>query len=82
MCARYSVNVSNIGNVYTGESKQVAQKIYNEYVSLSKYSAGRAENESVTMFCRDELVAEYCPNIVICSICGEVEDMDGDCYCS
>lgn len=81
MCARYSVNVGNVGNVYTGESKQVAQKVYNEYVALSKLGIGRVGNETIAMFCRDELIAEYAPDCVVCSLCGEVEDMDGECYC-
>ncbi len=43
---KYEIVVSNIGTVYQGNSKKEAEKIYNEYIKLSKGNYGRACGEN------------------------------------
>ena len=66
MLTTYAVHCGNIGNVYTGHSRENALAVYNEYVSQSKANYGRAAGESITMLEDGEPCAEYngtCPHI-------------------
>jgi len=55
----YQVIVSNIGTVYWGTNGFEAIREYNQYVRLSKSGAGRASDESVTLFMDDEIYREH-----------------------
>lgn len=46
---KYTVMVSNIGCVHSGDDKSKADKEYEDYVKLSRSSVGRLRGEEVTM---------------------------------
>jgi hypothetical protein len=48
--ATYSVQVGNVGNVYSGRNLMTAQTVFAEYVEQSVTNYGRAAGESVTLF--------------------------------
>ena len=56
---RYEVIVGNIGTVYDGGSRRLADKNYAEYVQQSKSDYGRAAGESVTLMKDDDIAKEY-----------------------
>ena len=62
----YSVTVGNIGQTYLGNSEEIAQKVFTDYVQQSLGNCGRVAGESVTMWQDGEPIAEHsghCPHI-------------------
>ena len=59
----YSVIVSNIGTVYDGNSEREAHKTFAFYKSESKFDAGRASGETVTLMRGEETIKEYRPSL-------------------
>jgi hypothetical protein len=55
----YDLVVSNIGLVRSTSVKQAALDLYNEYVSQSKLSTGRAAGENVTLMEDGEPIKEF-----------------------
>lgn len=55
----YEVIVGNVGTVYSGKSKRVADAKFDGYVAASNSGAGRAGDEDVTMMCNDEPCREH-----------------------
>jgi hypothetical protein len=58
---RFSVIVGNIGQAFAGDDYAQACRVYEEYVSQSEYSTGRAAGEDITLFdnVHGEPVLEY-----------------------
>ena len=46
---RYSVVVGNIGTVYCGSNRKVADRIWDDYKKASRCGYGRASGEPVTL---------------------------------
>ena len=57
----YEVIVSNVGTVYGGPSKQMAEKTYYDYIEISRSGRGRAGGEEVSLFVDGEFVDGYVP---------------------
>lgn len=57
--AKYSVCISNVGNVWNGATLESAIREYKECVQLSKNDYGRFGGESVTIFKHDEIIKEF-----------------------
>jgi len=49
----------NIGHVCTGSNKEKANKIFNDYVEMSKKKYGRASQENVVLMRGDEILREF-----------------------
>jgi hypothetical protein len=58
----YHVYLSNIGHVYTGHSREAADKEFVECTREAKQPYGRASGETVTLMKNGELVREFNPN--------------------
>lgn len=58
MVKRYTVFVSNIGQVHDSVYERDAQQVFNAYVVQSRETHGRASGETVTMLCDDQIVCE------------------------
>jgi len=58
---KYSVIVSNIGEVYRGNNRGDANRTYREYVKQSKSIAGRVSGEDVALVghLAPAILAEY-----------------------
>jgi hypothetical protein len=56
---RYEVIVSNVGCVYKGYSMPDADRVYADYVNLSKNNIGRAAGESVTLTEQGEITKDF-----------------------
>lgn len=56
---RYEVIVGNIGSVYYGDDKEVAERKFDAYMAASQSGYGRAGNEPVTMMRDGEIYQEY-----------------------
>lgn len=56
---RYQVCVGNIGVVYSGFNKQLADNGFLAYVELSTCNVGRAGGEPVVMFEDNEIIREF-----------------------
>lgn len=62
------VLVGNIGMVYEGGDIDEANRVFSDYVELSKSEYGRAGGEQVILFCDADdrgymdVEAEYCPD--------------------
>lgn len=56
---RYQVLVGNIGTVYEGNKFFEANKVYNDYVRLSKQKFGRAAGEDVTWLKGEYIYREH-----------------------
>ena len=62
----YSVMVGNVGQVYLGFNRSIAEQTFEEYASDSCNGYGRAAGEGVILFCDDEPIREQvatCPHI-------------------
>ena len=57
----YEVVVGNVGRVYNGTSKREADKVYHDYIEMSRSGYGRAGGEEVTLFVDGELEDSYSP---------------------
>lgn len=55
----YTVNVGNIGQVYSGNSRAEAFKHFAEYVSQSKTNYGRAAGEDVVIMLNGQPLREH-----------------------
>lgn len=55
----YEVLVGNIGTVHKGSSKSVAEKVYKDYVSISKRGIGRAGGEDVSLWKDGEIIRDH-----------------------
>ena len=59
----YEVIVGNVGSVYNGPIKALANGVYNLYITLSKrVDGGSASGEPVALLCDGEIVKEYIPD--------------------
>ena len=58
---QFEVIVGNIGKVYDGPDRLQAEKVYNEYVSISKSGVSRAAHEPVTLMVNGEPEKEHTP---------------------
>ena len=65
---RYQVFVSNIGNVYDGNNRRIANREFSNAVKDSKSGIGRIGGESVTLIAKEEIAKEYVG--VIQEVCG------------
>lgn len=61
----YEVIVSNIGTVYSGDDKAVADAKFNSYVVASRKPTeyGRATGETVSLMVDGELLCEACGSL-------------------
>ena len=62
----YSVTCGNVGTVYTGNSRELAEGVYFEYKQSSVNGYGRASGESVILWEDGEPSLEHagdCPHI-------------------
>lgn len=59
----FEVIVGNIGMVYSGPDKPIAQETYNKYVSLSQNNEGRGGMENVTIFQDGDPILEFVPEL-------------------
>lgn len=62
----YAVYAGNVGQVYLGFNKTIANQIFEEYSSDSCNGYGRVSGEEVTLFCDGEPIREQvatCPHI-------------------
>jgi hypothetical protein len=66
----YEVIVGNVGRVYNGTSKREADKVYHDYIEISRSGHGRAGGEEVTLFVDGDFADCYSP----------VHDEDDDDY--
>ena len=57
----YEVIVGNVGRVYEGTSKREADKVYHDYIEISRSGHGRAGGEEVALFVDGEFVDAYSP---------------------
>lgn len=57
----FIVIVGNIGTVYDGHERRVANEAFNEYKGQSKTGYGRASGEQVVLLCEGEILREYFP---------------------
>jgi hypothetical protein len=57
--SNYEVVVGNIGTVYTGANKAVAQRCFKGYAGRSRLGVGRGAHENVTLFQNGEIVKEH-----------------------
>lgn len=57
--SKYSVYVSNVGNVWNGATLESAMREYKECVELSKSDYGRFGGESVVIFNDGEIIQEF-----------------------
>ena len=57
----YEVIVGNVGRVYEGTSKREADKVYHDYIEISRSGLGRAGGEEVTLFVDGEFADCYVP---------------------
>jgi len=62
MAKEYQVTVGNIGTVYDGESRNQARMQFDRYVLMSADGIGRASNESVILWCENEILDSYEPD--------------------
>jgi hypothetical protein len=58
----YEVIVSNVGTVYGGPSKQMAEKTYYDYIEISRSGRGRAGGEEVSLLVDGAFVDGYVPD--------------------
>ena len=65
---QYEVIVGNLGTVYQGSSKVIAEQEFEDYVKLSKEGYGRAGHEEVTLTIDGEPAKEHYPARV-CASC-------------
>ena len=64
--SQYEVIVGNIGSVYCGPSRKIAEREFAEYVEISKTgNSHRASGEDVTMLCDGEIEDEFIGSIAM-----------------
>lgn len=59
--AQYEVVVGNIGQVYLGNNKREAGRLFRLYRTKSKRGDGRAAHEPVTLLSEGRVIGEYFP---------------------
>lgn len=57
--ADFTVQVGNVGTVYSGKSELDARKAFKDYVKASLLQQGRAAGEDVTLLKDDEIIKEH-----------------------
>ena len=65
---RYQVIVGNIGTVYDGNSRGLADCEFTAFCKISDRMTGRAAGESVTLMDNDEPVKEYTGKLDLASM--------------
>lgn len=58
---KYTVSVCNVGVVYSGNNKQIAQRFYDDYKSQSRRRIGFASGQQVTLLRSGVVVEQYNP---------------------
>jgi hypothetical protein len=58
---KYEVIVGNVGTVIETKDKEFAERVYKEYVQLSREVIGRCSGECVALFGNGELIRGYDP---------------------
>ena len=58
---RYTLIVGNVGQVYNGNNRDLAVRLYTRYRILSQDGCGSVAHESVVLLHGDEIIYEYEP---------------------